>query len=304
MSVPYLTICTPTYNRSFHLASLYESIKEQDFSAFEWVIIDDGSTDGTAGKVKGFIAENRVDIRYKFQANAGKHVAINNGVEMARGELFFIVDSDDTLVGHALSTIVGQWKSVLELPNAAQFAGVCGLRIYKNGSVIGGSVDYDILDVSAIDYRFKLGYKGDRAEVIKTSIMACYPYPQIPGERFCADAVVWNRIAKSYLLRFFNSGIYVCEYLPGGITDTSVRLRQLSPQGTSLYYAEMACLPGLTAWQRLKAVVNFWRFAVYDNKEGWSKKMKKINSLWSLLVWPICYLLMRFDKWGKPPKES
>src|SRR5690606_29054122 len=161
------------------------------------------------------------------------------------------VDSDDTLTEDALSTVVQQWQAVLGLPDADRFAGVCGLRIHQDGSVIGGDVNYDTLDVSAVDYRFKFRYQGDRAEVIRTDVMRQYPYPQFTGERFCADALVWNRIGKSYLLRYFNKGIYVCEYLDGGITDTSVRLRQSSPKGACLYYAEMAGLPGLTAFQRL-----------------------------------------------------
>lgn len=295
MRTPYITLFTPAYNRRPYLGLLYESIKKQDFDSFEWIIVDDGSTDGTQEEVNKFISAGLIPIRYHYQVNAGKHVAINRGVEMARGELFFIVDSDDTLTEHALSTIAKQWKSVLELPNADKFAGLCGLRSYKNGAVIGGSVDYDTLDVSAIDYRFRLGYKGDKAEIIRTSIMEQYPYPEIPGEIFCADALVWNRIGRYYLLRFFNEGIYICEYLPGGITDTSVRLRQSSPKSACLYYAEMVRLPGLTAFQKLKTVANFWRFAVYDRDTTFLAKQKMIGSKWTFLLYPIALTLRLFN---------
>jgi len=290
-STPYVTVFTPAYNRARYLGSLYESLIEQHFSDFEWVIVDDGSTDGTQEMAARFMAEEKIAIRYHYQENAGKHVAINRGVQLAKGELFFIVDSDDTLTTDALWVVFQQWQTVLNLPNASKFAGVCGLRIHMDGTVIGGDVDYETLDVSPVDYRFKFHYKGDRAEVIRTNVMRQYPYPQIAGERFCADAVVWNRIGQSYLLRYFNEGIYVCEYLQGGITDTSVRLRKSSPKSACLYYAEMVGLPGLTRFQRLKATINFWRFAVYDLDNSFVVKKRMIHSNWSFLMYPVALTL-------------
>lgn len=288
---PYITVFTPSYNRCSYLGLLYESLKKQDFNDFEWVIVDDGSTDDTGAAVGRFIAEDKIDIRYHYQENSGKHVAVNKGVQLAKGELFFTVDSDDTLATHALSTVVRQWRAVLDLPNAAMYAGVCGLRVHMDGNVIGGSVDYETMDVSPIDYRFKLKYRGDRAEVLRTATMALYPYPQIPGERFCADALVLNRIGCSYVIRYFNDGIYVCEYLAGGITDSSVQLRKDSPKGACLYYAEMAKLPGLTEIQRLKAMLNYWRFAVYDTGVSFADHRTAIDSYWSYVMYPAALML-------------
>lgn len=288
---PFITLFTPAYNRKPYLLPLYDSIKQQAYRRFEWIIVDDGSTDGTGEEVAGFIVEGVIPVRYHFQENAGKHVAINKGVELANGELFFIVDSDDTLTPDALSIVAEQWNAVLARPDADRFAGVCGLRVHQDGRVIGGDVDYDVLDVSAIDYRFKLGYKGDRAEVVRTSIIAKFRYPSFRGERFCADALVWNRIALNYVMRFFNKGIYVCEYLPGGITDTSVKLRQNSPKGACLYYAEMAKLPGLTKIQRFKAALNYWRFAVYDRQVSFMENRKAIGTCWSYIMYPTMVVL-------------
>lgn len=286
MPIPYITVFTPAFNRKPYLRLLYESLVAQDFDAFEWVVVDDGSTDGTEAEVAQFINEGKIPIRYHRQDNAGKHAAINQGVALAEGELFFIVDSDDTVVEGALAVIAEQWKRVSQLPNASDFAGICGTRIRQDGGVIGGELDYQELDVSAIAYRFQLGYEGDRAEVLLTSIMADYPYPVVKGERFCADALVWNRIALSFRLRFLNDPLIVCEYLPDGITDTSVRLRKNSPQSSCIYYAEMKHLPGLTQFQRLKAVINFWRFGVYDAQVSLADKYRMIDSKWSMLLYP------------------
>lgn len=289
-----ITVFTPSFNRRPYLRLLYDSLKRQTYRRFEWIIVDDGSSDGSNEEVAAFIAEEQIPVRYYFQTNAGKHVAINRGVELAKGELFFIVDSDDILAPHALESVVKHWTDVLALPNAERFAGVCGLRIHPDGAVIGGNVDYGVLDVSAIEYRFKLGYQGDRAEVVRTDIMKRFPYPSFAGERFCADALVWNRIALHYVMRYFSDGIYVCEYLPGGITDTSVRLRQRSPKCACLYYAEMARLPSLTMFQYFKAVINYWRFAVYDKGVSFAEHRRDMNLVLSYLTYPFALLWKLF----------
>src|SRR5690606_23409068 len=104
----------------------------------------------------------------------------------------------------ALAIIYQHWQALLAAGKGERYAGLCGLRTYKDGAVIGGDVDYNVLDVSLLDYRYRMGYQGDKAEVFLTNILRAYPFPDIPGEKFCTEALVWNRIGKKYILRFFN----------------------------------------------------------------------------------------------------
>lgn len=97
-----LTIFTPTYNRAHLLPNLYQSLLNQKRVDFEWLIVDDGSTDGTEELVNQWIEEAVLTIRYFRKENSGKHTAINKGVQLAKGELFLIVDSDDVLAENAL----------------------------------------------------------------------------------------------------------------------------------------------------------------------------------------------------------
>ncbi|MGC8972440.1 MAG: glycosyltransferase family A protein, partial [bacterium] len=122
----YITLFTPTYNREKLLSRLYESIKRQSFSNFEWIIVDDGSTDNTEQMVESWLKESTFDIRYFYQQNSGKHIAINKGVREARGELFFIIDSDDWLGDDSLQDIWQTWQSIPE-KQKPYFAGVSGL---------------------------------------------------------------------------------------------------------------------------------------------------------------------------------
>ncbi|MCI7310350.1 MAG: glycosyltransferase family 2 protein [Prevotella sp.] len=91
-----LTVFTPTYSRAYSLPRLYESLKAQTFVDFEWLIVDDGSTDGTKQLIEKWSDEDSF-IRYYRQERGGKHRAINLGVQQAKGDLFFIVDSDEYL---------------------------------------------------------------------------------------------------------------------------------------------------------------------------------------------------------------
>ena len=101
-----ITIFTPTYNRDYIIINLYKSLLIQTLKDFEWLIIDDGSTDNTELLVSSFIKDNKINIRYIKQQNGGKHRAINKALEEAKGELFFIVDSDDQLVDNAIERIL------------------------------------------------------------------------------------------------------------------------------------------------------------------------------------------------------
>ena len=107
-----ITVLTPTYNRASLLINLYQSLIKQDFGAFEWVIVDDGSVDATTDIVDQFIQERQIAITYIIQANGGKHRALNRGVKEAKGELVLIVDSDDSLPNESLSIIYRHYVDV------------------------------------------------------------------------------------------------------------------------------------------------------------------------------------------------
>ena len=100
-----ITVFTPSFNRAHLLSRLYDSLLKQTTNDFEWLIVDDGSTDDTETKVEEFINKGELPIRYYKQQNGGKHRAINTGVQLASGELFFIVDSDDGLVHDCIQKV-------------------------------------------------------------------------------------------------------------------------------------------------------------------------------------------------------
>lgn len=105
-----ITVLTPTYNREKTLKRAYESLLSQSKKDFEWIIVDDGSTDNTKSLIEGFINENKLDIKYIYKTNGGKHTALNVGTNKAKGELLLILDSDDYLSDDAIELCYKYWK--------------------------------------------------------------------------------------------------------------------------------------------------------------------------------------------------
>lgn len=217
----YITIFTPTYNRSKYLSKLYESLKKQKTKNFEWLIIDDDSSDSTLDIVNEFKNQkNEFEIRYYKQEHGGKHRAINKGVCLAKGDFFFIVDSDDFLTNDAL-ILLNKWLDDIKDNN--QIAGVSGLRISSSGKLLGGHPRLNsekYIDATNFE-RDKYNLGGDKAEVYKTSILKEHPFPTFEGEYFVTEDVVWSIIAyEGYMIRWYNKPIYICDYLDEGLTKT------------------------------------------------------------------------------------
>lgn len=212
-----VTVFTPTFNRVDLIKRLYDSLLKQDDYDFEWVVVDDGSTDGTADYLEQ-IEFPPFDIRVIRQRNSGKHVAINKGVGQANGSLFFIVDSDDYLVPQAISTIK---KIDSSITVKDKYCGLAGLRIDPSHNVIGSVCPSPFVDCTALErYRYKI--IGDKAEVYYTSVLKKYPFPSFDDETFLTESVVWYRMGyDGFKIRWTNIPIYICDYQETGLSHTT-----------------------------------------------------------------------------------
>lgn len=229
---PYITIFTPCYNRAYCLEKLYHSLQNQDLINFEWLVVDDGSIDETQELFTKWCEEkNPFSIRYIKTKNGGKHRAINKGVKIAEGKLFFIVDSDDYLLSNATAKIT-HWETTL--PEEKKFAGVAGSLMNSKGERIGIKNEREYIDCTSQE-RDLYGLTGDKAEVFYTNILRKFPFPEFEGENFLTESIVWYTIGKAgYKLRWYNDIIYVCEYLEDGLTKNLEENVKRNPYGTRL----------------------------------------------------------------------
>lgn len=288
-----ITVFTPTYNRAYILGKLYETLQQQDFDDFEWVVVDDCSIDNTKELFAEWAKEkNKFKISYFTQEkNGGKHRAINRGVSEAKGELFLIVDSDDYLRADALSYIDRLEKSIVE---KNEFAGVAGCRYYQNGNLIGSTFSQKkkYVDATALE-RAKYNIKGDKAEAYYTHILKQFPFPEFEGENFMSEAIVWNKIAsEGYKLRWSHEGIYICEYIPDGLTTNIIKHRIKSINGF-LYYCAMNAKWVKSFSQRIKFIGGHITYALHGKKKP---KFVKGYFFLSLFCFPVAYIAYLSNK--------
>lgn len=253
-----VTVATPAYNRAGLLPRLYQSLCRQTCADFEWLIVDDGSTDDTRQVVENFMTEGKIAIRYFSKPNGGKHTAVNMAVREARGELLFIADSDDWLPDTAIADVTEVFSDIRD---DKSFCGVCGLDEYADGTVVGSGLPQPVIDASPQEIREKWGISGDLKEVFRTDILRHFPFPEIAGERFCPEALVWNRIGRQHKLRYFNKSVYTVEYQSDGLTNGITRARMDSPVASMMTYAEWFVISD-SFKAKLRMAVNFWRFAL------------------------------------------
>lgn len=281
----YVTVATPAYNRAHLLPRLYESLCHQSCKQFEWIVVDDGSSDDTEETVQRFIAEMRISVRYIRKKNGGKHTAVNLAAEKAEGELFFIADSDDWLPASAIADVIDAYSKVQD---NQIIAGICGLDSYANGTLVGSGLPKDEIDATPQEIRCKWGVRGDMKEVYRTSVIREFPFPEIMGEKFCPEALVWNRIGRHYQLRYINKPIYIVEYQPDGITSSITRARMNSPIATMATYSEWFS-DAIPFAQKVKMALNYWRFRFCSRKAGVG------IASWGNLLAPLGFLLFIKD---------
>ena len=252
------TVFTPTYNRRALLPRLYASLKRQTYTDFEWVIVDDGSTDGTDELISEYVSENDLfPIVYKQVENGGKPKAVNLGVSIARGEIFIILDSDDYLTDNALE-VLDRYEKTIPQDKKDQFAGVCGLKGYENGDAIGKSFDSgEYLDCTNLQ-RIKNGILGDKSEAIYTEIMRKYPFPIFDGEKFITESIILDRMASDgFKMRYFNEITMICEYRSDGLSEQGKRLFTSNPKGYGLYIYECGKTGRHSISQRIRSFASY-----------------------------------------------
>jgi len=310
---PVITVFTPTYNRAHLLPRCYESLCRQTSSDFEWVIVDDGSTDDTLAVVRSFMAEiiettdtisgkaigHSFLITYQRQPNGGKHRAINRGVRLAQGTLFLILDSDDYLTDDAIQQVIEHYRPVASNPRCG---GIGALKALHNGDTIRPGSLAGEEDISCLQLNYGKGQFGDKCEIHLTTVKKEFPFPEIDGEKFCPEALVENRVSTRYFLRYFNHVICRCEYLEDGLTHRIVQIRMESPIASMMTYAELTRYP-IPLKQRIKAAINYYRFALCQGKnrqvtgtdQGHDVEIPTISLCW---IWtqPLGWMMHLRDK--------
>jgi glycosyltransferase involved in cell wall biosynthesis len=205
------TVFTPTFNRAHTLHRVRESLEAQTFRDFEWLVVDDGSTDGTDDLVSEWAAASSFPIRLVRQEHGNKHVAMGRAIAEAHGELFLTFDSDDTCVPWALQRLWEHWQAI-PADERPGFSAVTGLCVDEQGELVGDPFPFDPTDSDSLEIRFKHQVGGEKWGFQRTDVMRSHGRPELPGPPGLAkppEGIIWDSIARRYRTRYVNEALRV-----------------------------------------------------------------------------------------------
>lgn len=259
-----ICVLTPTYNRRSTLPKVYESLKAQTCKEFQWLIVDDGSTDATREYCEELCADEAIKTEYVYKTNGGKHTALNYSHDYIKGEIVLILDSDDQLTPDAIEIVLGVWE---KYKTDEKICGLSFLRGYDESRAIANNTFPEGETRSNhIDFRINSGISGDCCEVIRTDVLKEFPFPVFEGERFIGENCLWVSSALKYDTVYIGKIIYICEYLEGGLTKSGRAMRMKCPNG-GMESSKVEMIPEVNFKQRFKKAI---LYSCY----GFAAKMK------------------------------
>lgn len=287
----FLSIVTPVYNRASLLGACYRSLCQQTCFDFEWIIVDDGSMDAPEKEVSSF-SEDLFPIYFIQKENGGKHTALNAAHPYIHGKFVLILDSDDYLTEEAVLRIKEAWEGYVNDPQIGVVIFLKGSR--EDAPHCTAPDEYTPVDI--LRYKRNPIRSNDCCEVIRTELFLQYPFPVFPGERFIAECALWNRVATTHKCIYINKVIYICEYLPGGLTDSGRAMRIQNPRG-GMYTSLLRMCKKNYFKQRIKYGLLYCCYGYFAGMElGMLLKENPYKVLTSVCMLPG-YVL--YQKWKK-----
>jgi glycosyltransferase involved in cell wall biosynthesis len=220
-----LTIFTPAFNRAHLLPRLYESLCNQTCQDFDWLVVDDGSSDDTKSLISSWIAENKIPITYIYQENQGMHGAHNTAYRAIKATLNTCIDSDDYMPLNGVALILSKWETI----DQKKYAGLIGLDALESGVILGSKFTTEF---TTLEDFYNNGGTGDKKLVYRTEIITKYPeYPIFEGERYVGLGTKYLFVDKDYQMATLNEVLVIVDYQPTGSSNTMFYQYMKYPKG-------------------------------------------------------------------------
>ena len=229
MNTPLVTVFTPTFNRAHTLHRVFESLTQQTFRDFEWLVVDDGSTDNTQQLIDSWTQAADFPIHYFFQPNGGKHIAHNTALTLAEGTFLVIADSDDRFIPDALQIFTDTWAAISDA-DKPDMAGVWSLCMDEKGHIIGTPFPTSPWDGYWVDKTYRARCNGEHWHIQRLDVLRQFPFPPLfAGQGFCLpEGFIWKKINARYKYRCINTPMRIYHTSLDGLILTKPRTpRQL-----------------------------------------------------------------------------
>ena len=227
-----LTIFTPTYNRGTLLKRVFNSLLKQTENDFEWLIIDDGSSDNTKQIVNDFYSDAVFPIRYYKKINGGKHTAHNMAVNLAQGKYFVCLDSDDYLADNAIINVI----KILEKCSSDE--GIIAYKADEKGNLLSDRFPIELAITNTVELTSFYQCGGEFTLIYPTSVLKNNLFPVFEGERFITECVLYDRLSNICKMWLLPKVICVCEYQENGYSNNLNIMMKNNPAGYCLYFMQ------------------------------------------------------------------
>lgn len=283
-----LTVFTLTYNRAYCIHKCYESLLRQSSDDFEWLVVDDGSTDETKKMIEKWQSEcKKFKISYLYKENGGMHSGYNVAYKHINTELSMSIDSDDYLPDNAVELVVDFWKK----HGNSSVAGIIGLDIDVNRNVIGTELP-NKKQIKVYDFYNRLHGRGDKKMIYRTELMRPIQAPEFPGERLFPTCYRYFLLDLEYDMLVLNKPLCVVEYAADGFTNNILQQYKKNLNSFIYYRKFIMTYPKATLLHKFKFSIHYVAECLLKKQSQWFKTSP--NKILTLFAIPFGIMLYMY----------
>jgi glycosyltransferase involved in cell wall biosynthesis len=302
--MPTLSVFTPAYNRANTIGRTYESLCRQTSKDFEWIIIDDGSTDNTRELVRSWLMPSSIEekgnaiigysadqpwlhIHYCYKENGGLHTGYNKAIELIDTELCVCIDSDDYMPDDAVAIILETWKK----KGNDNLAGIIGCDyIIGDTKPIGGDLPEEVGTCHFLDLQYKYHHHGDTKMVLRTSLLKpIAPMHSYPGEKNFNPIYLYMLIDPNLEYIIINKNLCFVDYQPTGMSVNIYNQFRNSPRSFAALRRVSMTHPRTPFYKKLKDAIHTVSSAIFAKDFGIIRQSPM--PITTILVSPLGVLL-------------
>jgi len=289
-----ISFITAAYNRKYLLSNLFESLcsLKGDYFEKEWVLVDDGSDDGTNELIDDLKKSSPFTIKYLYKENSGKQSSLNIAFKLIESDISCVIDSDDIIDDSCLLELKADIEKI-NFMNDKRLSTIIYHSKDTDGNLIGSPFPTNYHVGKPYTFYNQHLIKGDKFDFFKTAVLKKYEFPIFDSEKFIAESVLWNDIHQSYDAVFINKSLQIVSYLDSGYTKNAVKLRINNPK--SAIYVNLKGFELQTSYARkLRYCINYFRYKFHSKLFKFYKlELSFVNLLFivpSVIIGYVIYL--------------
>lgn len=271
------SVFTATYNRAQMLLRLYNELKDQTFKDFEWVIVNDGSTDDTDDVVSNIINDNILNVQYVSKKNGGKHTAWAAALEKFKGQYVVTADDDDPITPDMLAIFEREWTKLEKSAEYAKFWEIKSRCKDFNGKLVGDALPtpYFDSDYNTVSYKLKVFCEmvGCRkVEVLRNEASVPSKFMFMDNATNFDESIRWSRAARKYKTRFIPDITRIYMDTPNSLCSNTLKRclngekRILANKMVEFYYTLKEKSDLLLKWDKKRYIRTILGFSLLITK--------------------------------------